>query len=287
MADKEVAEPSRTMVGGRNLPLAIGVGLVLAAIFLGSLFGSALAFTAVVVAFASVACVEVARVLRPTAKAPIAPVLVATSVLLIPATAQLGPSGQAAGTAALAGGTVLWMLFDRNRTMVLSRVSSTVLFGLWLPFLASFAMLLRRLDDGAIAVLIVIGAAIFTDIGGYAFGVAFGKHKVAPQVSPNKSWEGLIGGLVVAGTLAAVIVPMLTDTITPLGAIVVATICGVAGFIGDLFESMIKRDLDIKDLGALLPGHGGVLDRVDGILFALPVGYYTITTLNDFAWFSP
>jgi phosphatidate cytidylyltransferase len=178
-------------------------------------------------------------------------------------------------------GGVLWQLSDPHRRDVVRRLATTVTFGLWIGFLASFAVLLITLpEDGVVATLGVIGAAVFADIGAYGFGVAFGRHRIAPSVSPNKTWEGFLGGLLVATLLAVLVLPHVSDLFTIASAAALAVLCGTAAFLGDLVESMIKRDLGVKDLGDLLPGHGGVLDRVDGILFALPVGFYVVEVLT-------
>jgi phosphatidate cytidylyltransferase len=156
----------------------------------------------------------------------------------------------------------------------------TVLVGVWTGFLASFGVLLiTRPSEAPLVTLGVIGAAIFGDIGGYAFGVRFGKRRIAPSISPKKSVEGLLGGLFVSSLLAAIILPAAGDLFTPVTAIVLAVACVLAGLLGDLTESMIKRDLGVKDLGAMIPGHGGLLDRVDGILMAMPVGFFVVEVL--------
>lgn len=267
------------MVGGRNLPLAIGVGLALAAVFLASLFWHPAAFAAVVGVLMVIAFVESARVLRGVGLRLETPVLIVATLIMLFGAYQAGHAGQAVGVVVLVLGGMLWMLSDPDRREVVRNLSYTLLFGLWVGFLASFAVLLVNRPTGVIAVLAVIGAAVLTDIGGYGFGVAFGRHKIAPGVSPNKTWEGLIGGLVVAVVGATVVLPLLDDGFDVIAAAVIAVACGLAGFMGDLVESMIKRDLGVKDLGQVLPGHGGVLDRVDGILLALPVGYYVVELL--------
>jgi phosphatidate cytidylyltransferase len=275
---REAADPptddhaGRAMVGGRNLPIAIAVGVLLATLFLGSLFWRPEAFVLVVVALLLLAVVESTRILRRVRVRLLIVPLAVGSVTTVIAAAYAGARGQAIGMAVLFGTSVLWLLFDPNRRRVVSTLGATLLFGIWLGLLASYASLLVVRDDGPVVVLAVIGAATLTDIGGYAFGVTMGRHKVVPSISPNKSWEGLIGGLVVAGLLAALVLPRLGDTFTSVEAAALAVVCGLASFVGDLFESMVKRDLGVKDLGDLLPGHGGILDRVDGILFALPVG---------------
>lgn len=268
-------------VGGRDLPVAIVVGVVLAGIFLGSLFWHPLAFTLVVGSLTLLAYVESAKVLRPVDVRIEVPVLVVATAVMLGGAYQAGRDGQVVGLVVLFLGAVLWLLADSHRRDTVRTLATTCLFGLWVGFLASFAVLLRLGEDGTVAALAVIGAAIFTDIGGYAVGVWKGRTPIAPSVSPNKTWEGLLGGLVVAAALAALVLPRVGDTFTPLSAVVIAVVCGLAGFLGDLVESMIKRDLGVKDLGDLLPGHGGVLDRVDGILLALPVGYYAVELLTQ------
>ncbi len=274
MGSSDAHPPSRGMVGGRNLPVAIAVGVVLAALFLGALFWRAEALVAVITALAAIAAIEVARVLAPVGVRVLRVPLLLAVLVSVPGALLLGPTGQALGMSALLITAFLWLLVDRQRTAVTATLGVTVFFGVWVGLFASYASLLVDRPDGALVVLAVVGAVILTDIGGYAFGVPFGRHKVVPSVSPGKSWEGLLGGLVVAVLLAVLVLPRLGDTFSPVSAAVVALAAGGAGFVGDLVQSMVKRDLGVKDLGDVLPGHGGVLDRVDGILFALPVGYY-------------
>lgn len=278
MTGDEVADQSQ-VAGGRHLPTAIAVGVVLAGLFLGSLFWRSEAFAAVIAVLAATAYIDAARVLRPTGVRLLTGVLVLTSAVMMAAVHEFGARGQTLGVTLLFGGSVLTLLMQSRRRDVVRTLAFTVLFGLWVAFLASYGVLLIVQEEGQVLVLAVVGAAIFTDIGGYAFGVTFGRNKVAPSISPNKTWEGLIGGVVVAGVLAAVVLPRFGDTFTPITGAVMAVTCGFASFIGDLTESMIKRDIGVKDLGDLLPGHGGLLDRVDSILFALPVGYYAVTLL--------
>jgi phosphatidate cytidylyltransferase len=267
------------MVGGRNLPSAIVVGVLLATAFVGSLFWHPAAFTAVVVVLMVIAYVESARVLRGVGLRLETPVLIVSTSIMLLGAYHAGHAGQAVGMAVLVLGGLLWMLGDPDRRDVVRNLSFTLLFGVWVGFLASFGVLLVNRPAGVVAVLAVAGAAILTDIGGYAFGVAFGRHKIAPNISPNKTWEGLLGGLAVAVLGLVVILPLIDDTFDMVAAAAIAVTCGLAGFVGDLTESMIKRDLGVKDLGQVLPGHGGVLDRVDGILLALPVGYYAVELL--------
>jgi phosphatidate cytidylyltransferase len=273
--------PRRREVGGRDLPIAIVVGVALAGAFLGSLFWHPAAFSVVIGLLTVVAYAEAAHVLRPIGVRIDAPILVVATTVMLLGAYQAGHAGQAVGVAVLLVGGVLWLLSDAARRDVVRRLGTMLLFGLWIGFLASYGVLLVNRDEGAIVTLGVIGAAIFSDIGGYAFGVRFGRRRIAPSVSPNKTWEGLLGGLLVAILLAIVVLPLSSELFGVLDAAVLALVSGSAAFVGDLIESMIKRDLGVKDLGDLLPGHGGVLDRVDGILVAMPVGYYSVELLTQ------
>lgn len=268
------------MVGGRNLPAAIAVGVVLAITFLGALFWRAEVFVAAIALLAGIGALEVARVLqrveRPVLLAPLVGGVMATVL----GAAVLGGPGQALGMLVLFAAATVQLLARRERHAPLAALATTVLFGLWIGLLASFAVRLLEHPDGVVVVLAVIGAVILTDIGGFAIGVPFGRHKIAPSISPGKSWEGLLGGLAIALLVGIAALPLLSATFTYLTAGVVVLASGIAGFVGDLTESMVKRDLGVKDLGGLLPGHGGVLDRVDGILFALPVTHYGLLLLG-------
>ena len=280
MTGQDQTPRSSGIVGGRNLPAAIAVGLVLAAVFLATLFWHPVAFGLVVAVLVAIAYLESERVLRVVGVQVLVPVLIASSLAMLAGAYYAGPAGQAAGATLLLLGAMTWLLVDPRRRDVVPTLGATMLLGLWVGFLASYAILLAVRPSGAVIVLAVIGSAALTDIGGYAIGVPFGRHKVVPAVSPNKSWEGLAGGLLIATLLAAVVLPLIGDTFTPVSAAVLAGTCGVASFLGDVIQSMIKRDLGVKDLGDFLPGHGGILDRVDGILLALPVGYYVVVVFG-------
>jgi phosphatidate cytidylyltransferase len=189
-----------------------------------------------------------------------------------------GPRGQAVGLTVLVVAALLRSLADRGRVDVVGTVALTVLLGAWLAGLASYALLLRGLAAPVVALVTVLGSAAVGDIGAYMVGSRLGRRPIAPSVSPNKTWEGFVGGVLAAAVLAAAVLP-LDGTSSPVRGAVVGLIVGLAGFFGDLVASMVKRDLGVKDLGRLLPGHGGVLDRVDGLLLALPVGYALLILL--------
>lgn len=273
--------PRQRPATGRDLPVAIIVGVVLAVVFLGSTFWHPLALTAVIGAFVVLAVIESAAELRRIGIRTAVPAMLLGGLVMVFGAYRAQHAGQATGMLVLFLAAILWLLADPERRDVVSNLGMTILLGTWTGLLASFGVLLvNRPEDGPVAVLAVIGAAIFGDIGGYAVGVRFGRTKIAPSVSPNKSVEGLVGGLVLSSVLAVVVLPAVGDLFTPVTAVAVAVVSVLAGFLGDLTESMVKRDLGIKDFGSLLPGHGGLLDRVDGILMAMPVGFFAITLLT-------
>jgi phosphatidate cytidylyltransferase len=133
--------------------------------------------------------------------------------------------------------------------------------------------------EGIAFLLGAIIATVANDVGALVIGGWLGRHLLAPTVSPNKTWEGLIGGAVVSIVVSAAVVGAIHPW-TPSHAALLGLVVAVVAPIGDLCESLFKRDLRLKDMGTLLPGHGGVLDRVDALLFVLPATYYLVRALN-------
>lgn len=277
--DDSAVDPDAGRVGGRNLPMAIAVGVVLGAVFLWSLLVDPLAFTIVVVLCTMFAVWETGTTLAAADRTVARPVLLVTAVALGGATHVLGPQGQVLGLLVLVFGAFGWELAASPREDSVGKLSITIFLGTWIIFLASFAILLVNRDSGGVAAMLAVGGgAIFGDIGAYVVGRLVGRTKIAPTVSPNKTWEGLLGGIAVSAATAWFVLPAVDGDLfaDPLDAAIIAGLSALAGFFGDLTESMVKRDLGLKDLGRMLPGHGGVLDRIDAILFALPVGYYAL-----------
>jgi phosphatidate cytidylyltransferase len=171
----------------------------------------------------------------------------------------------------------VWRLGDSSPGY-LRDVTSGVFTVLYVPFMAGFAMMMARVEDGHWRVLALLVVVVASDTGGYFAGVLLGRHPMAPSVSPKKSWEGFGGSVLLGvgmGVLMAVVVfdaPWWTGVV--LGAV------GVVGAtLGDLGESMIKRDLGIKDMSNLLPGHGGIMDRLDSLLPSAPLIWMVLTYL--------
>jgi phosphatidate cytidylyltransferase len=173
-------------------------------------------------------------------------------------------------------------IFRRDMTNSLTHIAVTIFGIMYIGWMGSHLVMLRELPsalglDDRMGVQLVFFAALLTwatDTGAYLFGVAFGRHQLIPRISPKKTVEGAVGGLLAAGLCGWLCAKSLTPFLTPLAATVVGLIVGVMAQLGDLVESMIKRDAGIKDSAELIPGHGGVLDRFDSMLFTVPVLYY-------------
>jgi phosphatidate cytidylyltransferase len=274
--------PKKTSRAGRNLPAAIAVGVLLGAIAIAVLLFAPIGWLPVLTVAIAIATHEVVRRLREAGYAlPVVPLLIGGQAMIW-LTWPYGP----AGLLGAYGGTVVvcmvWRLVGRGLgeqpVNYLRDMSATVLLATWVPLFASFSALLIFQDHGGARVFTVIATVVFADIGGYGAGVLFGKRLMAPAISPKKSWEGL-GGSLLFGTAAAVLsVAFLLDKPAwvglPLGLMLVIT-----GVLGDLVESQVKRDLGIKDMGTLLPGHGGIMDRIDAMLPSAVAGWIVLTLL--------
>jgi phosphatidate cytidylyltransferase len=172
-------------------------------------------------------------------------------------------------------GCVVWRLAE-GPAGYLRDVSTAVFVAMYVPLLAGYAVLLAVPDDGARRVVTFIATVVCSDVGGYAAGVLFGRHPMAPTVSPAKSWEGFAGSTVACVAGGIVFLTVFFDAAWWQGALFGLAIV-VAATLGDLAESMIKRDLGIKDMGTILPGHGGIMDRLDSLLPAAAVSWLLLS----------
>ncbi|WP_344138608.1 phosphatidate cytidylyltransferase, partial [Luedemannella flava] len=256
---------------GRNLPAAIGVGVGLGAAVIVSLFIWRPGFLILVAIAVSVGVWEMVRAVAGSgAKPPLFPLL-AGGVLM----SGLAWWGRAD---ALTFGLIItiitvfvWRLAEGPNGYERD-VTSATLIAVYVPFLAGFAVLLAVPPDGDLRVIVALAAVVLSDTGGYIAGVFFGRHPMAPSVSPKKSWEGFAGSLVATSVGCALLLFFLFDGKLWQGALFGLGV-SAAAVLGDLAESMVKRDLKIKDMSNLLPGHGGLMDRLDSILFAAPTAY--------------
>jgi phosphatidate cytidylyltransferase len=173
----------------------------------------------------------------------------------------------------------VWHAWGRSKDKALADMAVTILGVAYVPLLASFAAAALSRHDGRAVVLATIGAAAVYDICAYAGGRTWGRRPLAPRISPGKTREGALvasaGVIVATAVLAPLVGPWNVAEAALLGALV-----SIVAPLGDLFESVLKRDLGLKDMGALLPGHGGVLDRIDAILFCVPASYLSLRLFN-------
>jgi phosphatidate cytidylyltransferase len=250
---------------GRDLRAAILVGVALGVVILASLFVVRECFIAVVAVAEAVAAWELAGALRRAGGIQVAlvPVIVGGQAILW-LSWPFGTTGLLSATAVTALACLLWRM-PGGSDGYLRDVSASLFTLVYVPFFAAFAGMLVVPLDGAGRVLSWMLCVVASDVGGYAAGVLTGRHPMAPTISPKKSWEGF-GGSLFGGMLAgALCVDGLLHGDWWFGVLFGALIVAVAT-VGDLVESLIKRDLGIKDMGTLLPGHGGLMDRMDSLL---------------------
>jgi phosphatidate cytidylyltransferase len=249
---------------GRNLPAAIGSGVVLGIVVVLSLFFVKWLFVVVVVATMLVAVHEViAAFAGVSIRVARTPAYVATVVVPVGAYVW-GPEAQLALTGLAVLVVLIWRI-RRGYEGYVRDVTASAFTIAYLPFMAGFLMLTLAADDGPERVVAFILLTISNDIGGYASGVLFGKHPIAPQISPKKSWEGLVGSVVLQGVVGALCFVYLFDAPWWQG-VIVGLVMTVTATAGDFAESAIKRDLGVKDMGTFLPGHGGMMDRFDSLI---------------------
>jgi len=259
--------PSRA---GRNLPAAIAVGVGLGALILGSLYWQKVLFTVLVLAVVLVAVDEMMKALRTGgAVIPRVPLFAGTAAMLVAAYFG-GPMALLVALGITVLGTIFWRMPGGSVGFVRDVSAGVFLIG-YVPLLAGFAILLVQPEaDGPGRVVTFFLVVVASDVGGYVAGVLFGKHPMAPTISPKKSWEGFAGSTLACIGAGIASVVFLLDGDWWAGAIVGA-VAVVTATVGDLGESMIKRDLGIKDMSNLLPGHGGVMDRLDSLLATAPI----------------
>lgn len=257
---------------GRDLIVAIAIGLAIGAALLASLLFIKVLFIPFALAAALLGVYELALALRGAGRrVDLVPQLIAAAVVVIPAYFTQIWLVWALLFLAVAF-VIVWrlvaqMVAQDGRTYgdVLSDAVVGGFIQIYVPFLAAIALILLRQEGGQWWVLGFIVIAVAADTGAYATGLAFGKHPMAPKISPKKTWEGFAGAVVAATTAGVLLALFLLEMPWWAGAIFGVAIM-LTATLGDLGESMVKRDIGIKDMSSWLPGHGGVLDRLDSIL---------------------
>jgi phosphatidate cytidylyltransferase len=271
------AQRSRVRRAGRNLWAAIAVGLLLGGGILVALFTVRQVFIGIVAAAVAVSSWELAGVLRRAGIRVSQPPVQAGGQAMVWLAWPFGRDGILLGFMITALVCLVWR-FPRGAVGYVRDVSASVFSTAYVAGFAAFATLLVVPADGAARALCLLLAGVASDVGGYATGVLGGRHLMAPSVSPKKSWEGFIGSLVVGTAAGALSVAFLLGGQlwhgVLFGSAIVLTATG-----GDLVESLIKRDLGVKDMGSVLPGHGGLLDRIDSLLPSAVVSWLLLSLL--------
>ncbi|MEV6316430.1 phosphatidate cytidylyltransferase [Streptomyces sp. NPDC051776] len=256
---------------GRDLRAAIGVGLGLGAVIIASLFIEKAVFVAVIAAAVIVGLWELSSRLseKKYIRIPLVPLAVGGAAMVVAGYLR-GAEGASVAMALTALATLVWRMAEPPEDY-LRDVTAGVFAAFYVPFLASFVALMLAADDGAWRVLTFLLLTVVSDTGAYAIGWRFGRHKLAPRISPGKTREGLLGAVGFAMAAGALCTEYLIDGGSWWQGLLLGLAVAVSATLGDLGESMIKRDLGIKDMGNLLPGHGGIMDRLDSLLPTAPV----------------
>jgi phosphatidate cytidylyltransferase len=261
-------KPSRT---GRNLPVAAAVAAVLGGLVLITLFTLKATFLAYVGLVLGLALWELRQALLERGiSLPLIPIVAGGAAMLTLAYWY----GAQASLAALAITVVVlmaWRLLGGSAGY-LRDLTASVFTLAYLPLMAVFVALMLSTPDGSRRTLVFILLTACSDIGAYFSGILVGRHLMAPAISPKKTWEGLAGSVVACVAAGAIALPTLLHGHVWQG-LVLGVAAVAAATLGDLVESMIKRDLEIKDMGSVFPGHGGAMDRIDSLLVMAPVAW--------------
>ena len=270
---------------GRDLRAATITGVVLGAAVIASLAFFRFGFILIMAALTILATIELGQNFRRRGiRTSAIPIAIGTGcAVILPYLAPYVPSINGNGERLDANAVLLGALgltaivalgwrMPRGSDGFLADASASLFLIVYVPLLGSFASLMLASDQGVARVVTFILVVVMSDLGGYVGGVLFGKHKLAPVISPKKSWEGL-GGSVVFSTTAAILMAIFGLQSPWWIGLILGPCLVVVGTLGDLVESLIKRDLGIKDMSNFLPGHGGVMDRLDSLLLAAPMAW--------------
>jgi phosphatidate cytidylyltransferase len=273
---------STPIAGGRSLSKSVAVGLFLGGIFLLSVLIYKELFVLLAAAAAGAGAWELSSALRLKGwYVPRVPAVVG-SVLIMPVAYYGGAEFQWLGALVIVAALILWRtvhLFWERREAPMQAIAHTLrdyaasaFVVIYLPLMTSFTMLLLRREDGAKWVIAFVTTVAMIDTAGYLVGRKLGRHKLAPGVSPKKTWEGLVASIS-AGTISAISFIVIFWGLDWWIGLILAGVLLLAAVFGDLAESLIKRDLGVKDMSSLLPGHGGIMDRLDSILPSALITY--------------
>jgi phosphatidate cytidylyltransferase len=265
----EPGPPVRQLRTGRNLPVAVGVGAGMGGLAILTLFTVKATFLLYMAVALGVALWELSRAVAVREiRLPVLPVA-AGGAVAVGLAYWRGERPVAACLALTVIAILAWRLRG-GADGYLRDVSAGIFALAYLPLMACFVALMLAAPDGSRRILVFVILAVCSDVGGYFAGILLGHHPMAPVISPKKTWEGFGGSAFACLAGGAIAVPLLLSGAVWQGILVGAAVLAAAT-LGDLTESMIKRDLQIKDMGSVLPGHGGVLDRIDSLVLSAPV----------------
>ncbi|MFJ2618991.1 phosphatidate cytidylyltransferase [Glutamicibacter sp. NPDC087344] len=264
------AEPKKSRAG-RNLPAAIGVGVLMLGLVLVGLFLFEPLLVGIIIVLSGIGCWEIARATtHAKTSVPLVPLFLASAML--PISAIWGGLEALGFTYMICLIIALLVRLTEGLKGAAASVMSSVFIISWVPLLLSFALLILDEHNGQWLIATILLLAVSNDTFGYIVGVLFGKHPMAPKISPKKSWEGFAGSMLGSMAVGALAMYFWLDMPWWTG-VILAFFTTIAATTGDFSESMIKRELGIKDMSNLLPGHGGIMDRLDSIVFVVPLGY--------------
>ncbi|MFE6833707.1 phosphatidate cytidylyltransferase [Streptomyces sp. NPDC057705] len=268
---QDASPPPPKKRAGRDLRAAIGVGVGLGAVIFASLLIVKAVFVGVIVVAVVVGLWELTSRLQEQKgiKAPLVPLAVGGAAMVIAGYVR-GAEGAWVAMALTVLAVLVWRMTEPPEDY-LKDVTAGAFAAFYVPFLATFVAMLLTAQDGPERVITFLLLTVVSDTGAYAVGWRFGKHKLAPRISPGKTREGLFGAVAFAMVAGALCMEFLIDGGAWWQGLLLGLAVAVSATLGDLGESMIKRDLGIKDMGTLLPGHGGIMDRLDSLLPTAPV----------------
>jgi phosphatidate cytidylyltransferase len=271
-----------TSRAGRNLPVAIGVGVLLGVVVLVSLYTVKVVFVGVVAVAVGAGLWELVRALNvKQLYPPFLPLAAGLGAVLALAYVR-GADGMVVAALLTAVAVVIWRLAE-GASGILADIAAALFALTYVVLLAGFAVLLLVPANGPDREVAFIATVVCSDVGGYATGVVAGRHLLAPGISPKKTWEGLVGSVLLCAGFAAAYFHFMFNRPAWHGVLFgLAVVC--AATLGDLGESVLKRDIGIKDMGRLLPGHGGLMDRLDSLLVSAPVAWLLMGPLLQRHW---
>ena len=262
---------------GRDLPAAIGVGVGLGVLIIATLLIKKESFLVVMAGAVVIGIWEMRGALRHAdVQAPLVPAVVG-SLGMVWAAWVHGPAALVVAWALTCAATVLWRGAGRPEGAARDLLGG-VFVATYPTFLVGFGVLLLSAEDGVARMFVFILTTVASDIGGYVAGVLFGRHPMAPTISPKKSWEGFAGSVLFCVVVGSLSVHFLLGHSWVIG-LALGVGVAIAATVGDLMESLIKRDLGIKDMSHILPGHGGIMDRLDSLVVVVPFVWAVLTLL--------